>query len=237
MKTLIFFISSFFVVNSSVGQVFFESGPVNPQQNAPIIVYGSENLNRNIPFDKIKGSQFWYNDWLMAYFYGSKNIFFGIFKAKMNLYKNEIHYLNEKNEEFVVADNAVKKIIFYYNNDTNQIAALYRNDIEAINFEYKTDTYVQQLTTGKINFFKKEKHIIKSADSLFATQKRYYFSNEINYFIEFNYKTEKIKKLNKEHFLSFIPDWNNYEDWIKENKVKWTDEKSVVHFIFHYNKN
>lgn len=237
MKTLLCFFSSFFISNSTFSQVFFESGPASPIQNAPIIVYGSENLNRNIPFDRIKGSQFWYNDWLLAHFYGKKEKSFGMYKAKVNLYTNEIHYLNNKDEEYIIADNAVKKIVLYFNNDTSNIAALFRNDIEAINYSYNKVTYVQQLCYGKLSLFKNEKHIIKSADSLFATQKKYYFSSENNYFIGINNKIEKIKKLNKEYLLSFIPDWNIHEQWIKQNKIKWSDEKDVLKFILYFNEN
>lgn len=237
MKIILCFISSFFILNNTISQVFFESGPASPIQNAPIIVYGSENLNKNIPFDRIRGSQFWYNDWLLAHFYGEKDKSFGTYKAKMNLYTNEIHYLNNKNEEYVVADNAVKKIVLYYNSDTSKVAALFRNDIEAINFSYNKVTYVQQLSYGKINFFKREKHIIKSADSLFATQKRYYFSEDNNYFIEVNNKVEKVKKLNKENLLSFISNWSEYEQWLNNNKIKWTNENEVLRFISYYNQN
>ena len=65
----------------------------------------------------------------------------------------------------------------------------------------------------------------------------HYFSEDNNYFIEVNNKVEKVKKLNKENLLSFISNWSEYEQWLNNNKIKWTNENEVLRFISYYNQN
>ncbi len=56
---------------------------------------------------------------------------------------------------------------------------------------------------------------VGSADSLFGTQKKYFFTDDVFYHIWYNEKIERIKKLNKDNVIKFLPSASAYAAWIR----------------------
>ncbi|MDQ3681682.1 MAG: hypothetical protein M3352_01260 [Bacteroidota bacterium] len=201
---------------------------------ATYVVYGSEGLSNRIPYDKIKGTPFWSDEYKLAVLYSGNNRV-SIRPVKLNLATNEIYFL--KNDEELVLENVdVTKLIFYKGKDTSEIITSFiRRVPDLFLWNKKTDDFVQVLNQGKYQLLKHTKRIVGNADSLFGTQKRYFFKDEHNYFLRVNDKVEKVKKLNEEYILSLMPSSSNYKVWIKGNNISFKKEDDVIRFLNYYN--
>ncbi|MEP6513270.1 MAG: hypothetical protein ABJA79_05345 [Parafilimonas sp.] len=231
--------AAFFFASSTSAQVFIETYPAGKGKNPPVLVYGRSTLPNEIPYDKVKGSAFWNSDWQLASLYGNNAKEKWFCKSKLNLVTGEVYFLNKNGEEKVADKGLIKMIVYFKNNDTSTMDAVfaYTGNYPDLQVKQKSDTYLQILNSGKHELLKLYKRSVASADSLFGTLKRYYFATEINYFIHSNQKTEAIKKLNKETVLHYIPNSSSGNDWINQNKIDLRKEKDVIEFLNYYNAN
>ena len=201
---------------------------------ATYVVYGSEGLTNRIPYDRVKGTPFWSDEYKSAALY-SLNKRVSIRPVKLNLASNEIYFL--KNDEELVLENVdVTKLIFYKGKDTSEIETSFIRKVpDLVIWNKKTDDFIQVLNQGKYQLLKHTKRIVGDADSLFGTQKKYFFKDELNYFLKVNDKVEKVKKMNEEYILSLLPSSSNYKVWIKENNINFKKEEDVIRFLNYFN--
>jgi hypothetical protein len=190
---------------------------------------GVENENK-ISYDRIKGSRFWKDEWLPALLYSNTG-YVGTLPVRINLASGELHFL-KNSEELILTDNFIAKIIF----PTLTDSAVFISQVPNLLLNKKqVDDFVQVLNSGKYQLLKYTKRNVSSADSMFHTLKRYFFSDLIYYFIKSNEKVERIKKFNKEGVLFYLPSSSAYDAWIKENNIDFKKEKDVVLFLNYYN--
>lgn len=238
MKIHIVFLSLLLVVTDLHGQVFIEtSSPVNPRDAfGSVIVYGSDGLAKSIPYSRIKGSPFWSDEWYSAILLDKKDSSFGRFSVKMNLATHEVHFRDKNGKEMVPGSDVVRKIIIYDNADSTGILTVFNKNISILKLLTKQkDCYVQELNQGDVKLMKITRREVKTADSLFGTEKRYYFADQQEYFLQIGERTERVRKLNKDELLSFFPRASAYEAWIKEKGLRFNKESDCVTFISHYN--
>ena len=76
-----------------------------------------------------------------------------------------------------------------------------------------------------------------SADSLFGTQKRYFFQDQISYYLKADDIVQKLKKLSEDSFYEMMPGITTAASskWIKENKINFKKEQEVTRFLDYYN--
>lgn len=220
------------------GQVFIEMGsPVNPRDAfGSINVYGSDGLVKSIPYNRIKGSPFLFEEWNPGVLYDYRDSILAKCPVRMNLATQEIHFLNLKGEEMVPVRAVVKKVFIYDADDSTKLLASFNNNIPEIRLQTKNkDYFVQELNRGKAQLLKITLRKVESADSLFGTQKRYFFADQAEYYLQVNNKVERIKRLTKEEFFVFLPEVSKYNSWIREKKLKFRNEEDFVVFLDHYN--
>jgi len=188
------------------------------------------NLDNRLNYSSIKGSPFWKDEWQQAKIYLENNDRF-ILPVKINLATGELHFLRN-NEEFVSDDLKVMKVIFEKENDT----AVFISHLPDLLFRNKKlDDFVQVLNSGDYQLLKYIKRNVASADSLVGTLKRYFFKDELNYFVRSNNKIDRIKKLNKENLLVLFPSKHLYSAWIDSHHINFKNEKDVISFLNYYN--
>jgi hypothetical protein len=198
------------------------------------MVYGSGDLSKRLPYDKIKGSPFWSDEYKLAALYSGKNII-STRLIKLNLATNEIYFL-KNDEELVLENNDVSKLVFYQGKDTSATAAIFIREVPNLFIrDLKVDDFIQLLNKGKYQLLKYTKRIVGDEDSLFGTQKRYFFKDELHYLVRVDDKIDKIKKLNEEYLLSLLPSASNHKAWIKENKISFKKEEDLIRFLNYYN--
>ena len=219
-------------------QVYVEIGPLQNNRDAfgSVVVYGSDGLRRNLPYDEIRGSAFWKSDFSKAYFYDQRDTFLGIYKARFNFVSNEVHYLDRSGAERAVIPGTLSKIIFFQNIDTTAIATVFRSNPEAISKRAACKPcYVQELNQGDVKLLKITNRVVRTKDSLFNTVKSYFFDDEVEYYLQFYERYERIKKLKRENIFSLLPNTSAYINWINERKLNFKDEADYIIFLDYYN--
>lgn len=219
-------------------QVYIELGPVQNNRDAfsSVTVYGSDGLKHTVPYSEIAGSAFWQDDWSRAYLYDQRDTFLGIYRARLNFVTNELHYLDKTGVERAALPGTLNRIVFMKNTDSTAIATVFKANIEEISKRASCKKcFVQELNQGDVKLLKMTNRVLKTKDSLFGTIKRFFFYDEVEYYLQYNEKFEKIKKLNKENLFSLLPNSSSYNSWIIEQKLQFKKENDFIYFINYYN--
>lgn len=186
--------------------------------------------NMRLPYGRIKGSPFWKDEFLPARIYTTDGKIYTS-PVRLNLVTNDIHFL-KNGEEMILVDVKVDRIVFSLAQDT----AVFLANLSALLMENKTENgYLHVLNPGNCQLLKYTKRTVDSADSLFRTQKRYFFADEVSYFLRVNDKIERIKRLNKDNVLKLLPSASSYNEWTDQNKIDLKKEEDVIRFLNYYN--
>lgn len=216
-------------------QLMIEQGPSGSTRDGSLIVYGLTGSGNRLPYEKIKGSPFLFEDWKNATLYHSSGKSFGSYQAKLNLATHEVHYKDAKGQE-LADDGSIAKIVFEESSVEGTRYIVYQNDIPEINVTFNgSRKYAMELFNGEISLLKVCTRNVSQADSLFGTLKRYYFTDKNEYFLRGNKRVEKLKKLSEDEILQFIPKSSELQIWIKSNKLKLNKEEDAVKFMQYLN--
>ena len=222
---------------SAVGQVFIEAAPVGTAPGGAIIVYGMGGANPRIPYERIKGSPFYRHEWRQAYLLDPGGRSLGRHDTRLNLVTHEVHFVDAKGMELAANEGTVSQVIFRDTVEGRMVQTVFRNDFDAVNREYgKSRRYAMVMNEGDISLLKVMVRTGIQADSLFGTQKRYYFSDRNDYFLMANKKVERIRKLGADELSVFLPTRLRDEAFIRENRLKLNREADVVRYIDHLNR-
>ena len=123
----------------------------------------------------------------------------------------------------------------FFDNGAGRANIILENNTKIAMTNKNENGYMQVLNPGKYELLKQIRRTVDSADSLFRTQKRYFFVDEVNYFLRSGERVEKIKRLNKDNIITLLPSASNYAGWIDEKKIDLKKEEDVIHFLTHYN--
>lgn len=226
-----------FMSVSSWGQVFVESyPPVSNNTDMGVRISGLGTLGDRLSYERISGSPFWKDEWQLASLYGRNEKEHWLCKAKLNFATGELYYLDQNNQELVAVDGFIRRIVFYENGDTGRHIAEFvlAPQTMLLNQEMK-NVYLQLLNIGEYQLLKLNKRSLSSADSLFGTLKRYFFTSESIYFIRHGEILNPMKKLDRDNVLSYLPGAKESELWAKQNKTNFRKEGDVLSFLDYYN--
>jgi len=239
-KTFFLLSAILFAAGIGFGQVFIETGsPVNPRDAfGSINVYGSGNLAKGIPYNKIKGSPFWKEEWSTGILYNYQDSVLAKCMVRINLASQQVHFLNRRGEEMVPVSGIVRKVVIYDEIDSNRILTVFHNNISEIRKQTKNrEHFVQELNQGDVQLLKLVVRKVETGDSLFGTTKRYYFNDENEYYLRVNNRIERIRKLTREDFFALLPSASKFNEWIRKEKLKFRDEPDYIRFLDYYNNN
>jgi hypothetical protein len=230
---LLTFLLNIFLVK---GQLMIEQGPSGSTRDGSLIVYGLSGSGNRLPYDKIKGSPFLFDEWKSATLYHANGKSFGNYQAKLNLATQEVHYKDAKGQE--LADNgSISKVVFEEASSEGSFYITCSNNIDEVNRNYPgSKRYALEMNTGEVSLLKVYGRSVAQGDSLFGTLKRYYFTDKIDYFLRINNRIEKIKRLGEDEILPFVPGVSSFKAWIKSNKIKLNREEDLVKFLVYFNK-
>lgn len=222
-----------------ISQVRMEATGYDHKDNATgYTFYGTATLpNKDrIPYSRIKGSPFWKDNFQLATLYSGKMKITTI-PIRLNLASNEIHFLKE-DKEFVLDASNISTIVFYADNNISKTGEIFiMNDPEMLVGNKKVNGFAQVLNSGNHRLLKYIQRKLNSADSLLGTQKKYFFTDQVNYYMWYNEKIERIKKLNNDNILKFLPTSSAYTTLIDRNKIDLKKETDIIRFLTYYNVN
>jgi hypothetical protein len=211
--------------------VLIETLP-STKADGTINIYGRGNLSNRVPYDKITGNAFWKAEWVTATLIGRNKKERWEQEVKLNMASHEIYYKKSNGEEAVVNEGLVKKIQIHEPNAPEIVTATFLNGItEPYVSEEPIKELLQVFNEGKYQLLKMDNRKLFEGDSLFGTMKRYFFKNEIKYFLANNNLVMPLKKLNKESVLQMAPPGKAEQDWISQNKIDFKKEADVVSYL------
>lgn len=186
--------------------------------------------NNRIDYSKINGTPFWNPNWQKARVFVN-DIQSGTLTVRINLATNELHYLRDT-EELVVKEVNITKLIF----DSTEAPIVFIRDIpDLLLNRKKVDGFMQEMNSGGYQLLKYRVRRLNSADSLLNTQKRYFFYDDVVYFLRSSNRVKQLKKLNKETLFGYLPSASLYNNWVSETKADLTLEADVILFLKYYN--
>lgn len=237
MKNSFIFLLIFFLnILMAKGQLMIEQGPSGSTRDGSLIVYGLTGSGNRLPYEKIKGSPYLFEDWKSATLYHANGKSFGVYQVKLNLATQEVHYKDSKGQE--LADNgSIAKLVFEDASSEGTTYIVCANNIEEINRNYPgSKRYAVELNPGEVSVLKVYSRSVAQGDSLFGTLKRYFFTDKIDYYLKINNRIEKLKRLGEDEIFPFLPGMSSFRGWLKTNKMKLSKEEDLVKFLVYFNK-
>jgi hypothetical protein len=212
----------------------FNNGVITNLSEAKMVKYVDEvdfnglGGDAKISYGRIKGSPFWKEEWKEADLF-TANGKIGSAPVKLNLATNEI-YFQKDGEQWVLQDQDILRVAIKSDSLEFQrhVPNLFLN-------KKKLDDFVAVLNKGTYQLLKYTRRTLGSADSLFGTQKRYFFRDDIHYFIRTKDMIHPVRKLNEESFLAVLPMASQYKGWIREQNLSFKTEEDLLQFLRFYN--
>lgn len=224
-------------VQPLLSQVILESGHSGATKDGALIVYGSDNLRKAIPYERIRGNAYWKNEWTKAFFFNQQDTPLGSYSAKFNYVTGEVHYKTKNGDEQVVIPGTLNAVVFMQENDSTRIKTVFKTNIPEIKkIASCKECFVQEMNQGDIKLLKITQRLLKTKDSLFGTLKQYYFFDQLEYFIQHGELYDRVKRLNKDVALKFIPGLTAHQDWINKNDIDFRKEEDFIRFLEMYNQ-
>ena len=218
-------------------QIYIEKGPVGALKGAEIMIYGPDLSQMSIPYARIKGSPFWRDEWQVATLYSDDKLI-GTVPVKINLVTNDVHFLHNDQELVATDENKITAIIFHPGGDSSLVTAAFMKDLSQYAVDNRNLKVVMQvLNYGKYELLKYVDRKVSSADSLFGTQKRYFFKDEVTYYLKADNIVQSVKKLSEASFYELIPALTtaSHRRWLNENKINFHKEQDIIRFLNYYN--
>jgi hypothetical protein len=239
MKHLIIFLL-LLSFTSAEAQVMADFAPSGQTRDGSIVFYGSEAFNKKIPYNTITGVPYWKNDYYPAFLYGPGGRKYGLTWIRVNLATNEIEFLAKNDEVQAAYPNEVARAVVVDPMDSSKILTIFRNDVGEVNVNYMKEgklPYVQEMNPGPVKLLKVTHRELKVGDSMLRTMKRFYFADRFDYYLQQGNRVQKLKKLEKDEILKFLPDTPELQDYLSKNKVVFKKEEEVIRLLGVYRQN
>lgn len=223
---------------TATAQVYIELGSaVNPRDAfGSVNVYGADGRMHSVSYDQLNETPFWNPDWLRAKFYDRRDTFLGVFKARVNFLNQEVHFLTSRGAEQAVIPGELNKVIFLDETDSLKVKTIFVYNIPDVKKSTPCkECFIQKLNQGHTQLLKITRKQVRTTDSLFGTIKVYRVVTESEYFIQHGDQYNKLRRLNKESFFTFIPGSSRYNEWIKEKGLRFNKENDYLVFLEYYN--
>ena len=190
-------------------------------------------IKEKVDYTDIKGNYFWNQSWLPASVSMENGATYTLTKAKLNLYTNEIHFVNDNHAELAIENKFIKSLTFYSSTDTSKIA-IFKNLTQST--LRNRECLTQILVDGKIQFLKKAsvKLIKRETDPLLAKTEMIFEPRE-TYFINYKGRIQELNSISRGNLFELIEEINSDEAWLKAQKNKLRNENEVISFLFYRN--
>lgn len=196
---------------------------------------GSKDKVGDIDASDIKGNPYYNEKWAHATVVLINNKQVNIPQARLNLYNNELHYIDASGAEMVVDDRNVKQVYLADAKDTAKIIATF-NVVQ--NYQGRQGgTYMQALNQGNIQLLKiNAVQLVKKDYDPLAGRNSYAYQQNVSYVIS-NNGVLTASKLNETDIFTILTPGVQAHTWLTDNKNKLKNEKDVTSFLNWYNLN
>lgn len=235
----LFLAASILIACNSYAQIVFEpiSGGAMPGGGGimqEINVYGSALLGKKMTYAEIKGNPYFDTSFKPAALYDGQGKPYGKFMTKINLYTNEIHFLNKEGEELIANKGAIRTIAFFKRDTIDKITKIFECGYQSPKNPEAINEYYEVMNLGDGQLLKSTRKFINQYDSQII-YKRYRFLKTETFYISYKGQLYKLNRLSKDQILSSLPTDDTSQDWITAKGNKMRKEEEIVAFLDYYN--
>ena len=182
----------------------------------------------------LNGSPFWNDRWSKAFLYLKNGNLVKLAQVRLNIYSNEVDFINPHSVEMVLDASDFKKILMMKQDDTTRIAAVFECYHDFI--DNKGEGFFRVLNGGKKQLYALYKAKLKEDpyDALLGKRTSSFYT-KTEYAISEAEKFTPIKSLDKKSVLAAITPDPKAESWLDINRNKLRNETDVVAFFTYLN--
>lgn len=201
------------------------AGGITRFNNYPAL---GKKVTEKLEYSEIKGNCFSDGEWNAALLVLKNGSNVKLKNVKLNLYTNDIHYLDNTGAELVALIGATK-VIFFDKKDTTKVTSLFQWFTNVS--EQRKAFFGQVLAGSEIQLVKQFNiSLAKEVDPV-TSKSEYRFKTVTNYFILDRGSASPLKSINKNSVLSIIKPTKEIEEWLQANKNKLKNEADAIAFI------
>jgi len=203
--------------------------------------YGTINVidpstigNRKIEilnYSDIDGNPFYSQKWSKGFLYLKNGNLAKVNQVKLNMFSNEVDFINNNNTEMVLDASNFKRIVLMKQEDTSRIAAIFECYPDMVDGT-KGESFYRVLNRGSVQLYALDKSILKTGDydplqgkvpKSFYTKKFYALSNAGAF--------SPLKYLDRNSIMALLKTHQVEEDWLNSTHNKLRNEKEVIAFF------
>jgi hypothetical protein len=181
----------------------------------------------------VAGSPYFDSRWSKAVVILSSNQAVKANKLKLDLYRNEVHYIDSLGNELIAVSGIVKRIYLYDTRDTAKISAVFE---QIAGIDGNGTAFVQVLNNGSAKLLKfTHITVYKKGYDEVAGKDNYAFLAKPGYALLKDGVVSNLKALDEKAVLAVIMPSANETSWLLQNKNKLKSEKDIIGFLNYYN--
>lgn len=184
-----------------------------------------------VDYSDIRGNCFLDSKWSPAVVRLNNKAVVKFSKARLNLYTNDIHYLDQTGLEFAANSKVVDYIQLLDSEDTTKIVL----SLKKLLVDGR-ESFFLELTTGRIVLLKRTLvTLFKGEYDVTRAKNDFRFVKKVDYFLKVDAKINQLNALTKASVSAHIPLSNDSESWLIANRNKLKSEASLIEFLEYYN--
>ena len=180
--------------------------------------FGKQTVDE-VENSEINGSPFWLDKWNSALLYTSTYKVL-VPKTKLNLYTNDIYYINKDGQTLSASEGQIKRITFFKADDTSVVLGSF---IYMKNPDDNKYHFHQVLINGKAELIKLNTvSVRKSAYDPLSGKSDFNYLTKSAYYLYYNGNMQQLKMLNKESIFAILKarHWGRRMACKKQKQIK-----------------
>jgi hypothetical protein len=188
-----------------------------------------------INYSDIEGSPYNNSKWSKAFLYLKNGNLIKIDRVKLNMFTNEVDYMNNNNVEMVLEAFNFKKIVIMKQEDTSHIASIFECFPDMTDAT-KGEAFYRVLNGGTVQLYALDKTILKTGayDPLLGKEPKSFYTKKF-YAITNAGAFSPLKILDRNTILPNVKSHQADEDWLDGSHNKLKSEKEVIAFFEFFN--
>jgi hypothetical protein len=184
-----------------------------------------------INYSDIEGSPFYNQKWSKAFLYFKNGNLAKVNQVKLNMFSNEVDFINSNNVEMVLDAANFKRLILMKQEDTSRISVIFECYPDMVD-STKGESFYRVLNGGSVQLYTLEKSILKTSeyDPLLGKVSKRFYTKKF-YALTIAGAFSPLKYLDKNNILALLNSHQTDEAWLNNNHNKLRSEKDVITFF------
>ena len=186
-----------------------------------------------ISYNDVDGKYLWREEWYPALVTMKVGKESKLKAARINLYTNDIHFL-ENGNEMSARTNKVKRIVLYSNKPSDStVVGTFESFVSP---GTSSEGLFEVMNEGQIRLMKRVSVIVKKeAYDALTNKDRYAFISSTDYVIQNGSVLKALKSLSKSSVFEALPESSSSEEWLSSHKNKLKKADDIVEFLNYLN--